>query len=429
MQAVIPFLITIAVILIIVMIVNANRVKIDFYTKGMDSQFKTGEIRVLWNLAKKCGLDNPIALYYSVPTLNKCISMVITQSRHNGTENTQAMQNFLGRLYRFRTRVVLEGENKKGIQTTKALDEGQKVQVILKGRGVFYSKVISNARELVLAMPRSKSEKYISSSEWEGRKVSVYLWRKGDASYVFDTVVAKCGTFMNQSAVFLLHTNSLVRTQKRQSVRCDCHIYAQMYVIRNSIVDYDKKETSPGYKCLIENISEDGAMIRIGGKGVEDVQIKLQFKIDDVFIMMYGVVRSVEFNEAINQSRLHFECIHIEKGMKNTILSYVYDVIPTEEKEVDEAILEVEKAAIESGDADEEKGLLRTGSIYDEAEDAELAALEAAKAAIEDSKSEESKVPDLEQRSDSFENQVTSLEEEEKSDEENKNVAEEKTES
>ena len=79
-------------------------------------------------------------------------------------------------------------------------------------------------------------------------------------------------------------------------------------------------------------------MIRIGGKGVPNVQIKLQFNIQSMLIIMFGVVRTVEYNEASNQSLLHFECIHLEPAMKNEVLSYVYNMLPEREKEVYEAL-------------------------------------------------------------------------------------------
>ena len=39
---------------------------------------------------------------------------------------------------------------------------------------------------------------------------------------------------------------------------------------------------------------------------------------------MFGVVRTVEYNEATNQSLLHFECIHLDPTMRNEVLSFVY---------------------------------------------------------------------------------------------------------
>ena len=53
---------------------------------------------------------------------------------------------------------------------------------------------------------------------------------------------------------------------------------------------------------------------------------------------MFGIVRTVEYNEDLNQSRLHFECIHIEPAMKNQILSYVYNIMSDSEKEIYDAL-------------------------------------------------------------------------------------------
>ena len=95
--------------------------------------------------------------------------------------------------------------------------------------------------------------------------------------------------------------------------------------------------------CLLEDISEDGALIRIGGKGVSNLHIKLQFTIGESFIVMSGFVRGVEYDEEKNQSKLHFECTYIDTPMKNAILSYVYNVIPDEEKEIIQAMELAEK--------------------------------------------------------------------------------------
>ena len=116
------------------------------------------------------------------------------------------------------------------------------------------------------------------------------------------------------------------------------NINAKLYIIKDEVVDYNVVETHDGYKCLIEDISEAGALVRIGGKGVQNVQIKLQFPIQSMLIIMFGVVRTVEFNEAENQSLLHFECVHIDTAMKNEVLKYVYDMLPQNEKEVYDAL-------------------------------------------------------------------------------------------
>src|SRR5574344_24225 len=340
-------------IAIFIRIVIGNKKKIDFYTQGLDSKFRTQELSLLWKLAKQCSLEDPKALFYSVPALNRCISLIISRSQKDGSEKTYKVQDFIAKLYKFRTKITLEEDSRKGLDSTRSLAKGQRLRIILKGKGVFLSEILNNGHELVITMPRQNDLIKIKGEDWVGRQVSVYLWRKGDASYVFDSLVFNAGLFTGEPCLYIQHTDKLLRAQKRQSVRCDCKIYAQMYMIKSEVVDYNIVENSLGYRCLLEDISEDGAMIRIGGKGKTDVQIKLQFNLNDTLIMMYGIIRAVEFNPTLKQSRLHFECVHIEPTMKNAILSYVYKVIPEEEKEINEAIEQTESDALETGETAE----------------------------------------------------------------------------
>lgn len=169
------------------------------------------------------------------------------------------------------------------------------------------------------------------------------MWRKSDARYVFDTEILGEGSFLGKAVLFLRQTDKMLRTQKRQSVRTKCRIYANLFIIKTKIINYNFIDTKPGYRCLIEDISESGALVRIGGKGVPNVQIKLQFQLERKLIIMFGIIRTVEYNKILNQSRLHFECIHIEPIMRNEILSYVYNILPEREKEIYDALLLTDK--------------------------------------------------------------------------------------
>ncbi|HAH62238.1 MAG TPA: hypothetical protein DCL73_09105 [Treponema sp.] len=70
---------------------------------------------------------------------------------------------------------------------------------------------------------------------------------------------------------------------------------------------------------------------------------------------MFGIVRTIEYNRTINQSRLHFECIHIEPQMKNEVLSFVYNIMPQEEKEIYDALSLTDEDQNESSDEDNKK--------------------------------------------------------------------------
>ena len=129
----------------------------------------------------------------------------------------------------------------------------------------------------------------------------------------------------------------------------------------------------PGYRCLIEDISENGALIKIGGRGMPNIRIRLQFKIDDTLIDMFGIVHNVEFDEEANQSKLHFECVHIDPEMRNIVLAYVYNILTESEKEIFDALslTESDGELHDMGEFDSEKLELQEFNSLDEPEELE----------------------------------------------------------
>ena len=336
----VTFLIIILVILAAMgAVYTAFKQRINFFITGLDSGFSFSEISLLWQAAELVSLEQPTSLFYSLPSLTKCMTQI---SNMTNTDNSQKNQLIMTKLFDYRTKIQNEADDKKGMTTTHSLDKGQTLRIILPGKGVFASEIVGNGNFLVINVPRQKNLIPFSGEEWVGRVISVYLWRKGDARYVFDTTVTQNGLFLGKSSLFLKHSANLVRTQKRKAVRVKCQIYGMLYIIKKDKVDITAIETQNGFRCLIEDISEAGALIRIGGKGVQNVKIKLQFNIHNKLILMVGVVRTVEYNEAENQSLLHFECTHIETSMKNEVLKFVYNMLPESEKEVLEALEQTE---------------------------------------------------------------------------------------
>lgn len=348
MYTVIIVIVALGAVIGISRILVLKKKEISFFTTGIDSGFKFKEILLLYKVASLAQLEEPAALYWSIPALNRSIAFVLTNARKKGTENTPYIQNFLTKLYRYRTKVELDPRNSKSLKTTKGLNPGQRIRVVLKGKGVYSSSVSSVGRELVITQPvNNNGEIIIPSKEWIGKIVSIYLNRPGDAGYVFDTMVHNALTFGGRSSLYLAHTETLLRTQKRKTVRCACNIFAQLYVYNNIKMGQTSVENEPGLKCLIEDISENGAMVRIGGIGRKNTQLKLQFPIGDRILVMFGIVRAVEYNSTMNQSRLHIEGIDITEESKNAILSYVYNVMPKDDRDREEAIIQAEADANE----------------------------------------------------------------------------------
>ena len=117
----------------------ATKDKVKFFAQGFDYGFHRKDISVLWKLAKECGIEEPMDLYVSENAVNKCIAMVIEKSKMAGNENSYPVQMFLDKLYRFKTRVVLDLDNKRGLESTKSLDNGQKLSIIFKN--IFFYRI------------------------------------------------------------------------------------------------------------------------------------------------------------------------------------------------------------------------------------------------------------------------------------------------
>lgn len=312
--------------------------KITFYISGLDAGFSFADIQTLWKAAALSGIEEPNTLFYSMNSLTRCMERISNSIMVASKDERPRYQALLAKLFDYRTKIQNESDSKKGLQTTLSLDKGQKLRIILPGRGVFTSEILNNGNQIVVTIPKKNDIIEVPAHEWINKNLSVYLWRKGDARYVFDTNVTQSGVFLGQPALFLNHSNNLVRTQKRKAVRAKCSIYGQLYIVKEKIADYHAVETHDGYKCLIEDISEAGALIRIGGRGLSHVQIKLQFNIQNMLIVMFGTIKHSEFNEEKNESLLHFECTHIESAMKNEVLGFVYNMLPEPEKEVMQAL-------------------------------------------------------------------------------------------
>ena len=331
----------ISILVIIFIFVAIFKRQINFYVTGLDSGFTFSDLSLLWQVSEICEIKNPMTLFYSLESLKKCMEHISAIA--NSDETDARMQLLLSKLFNYRTKLQNESDKKKTIESTKSLEVGQKLRIILPGKGVFTSEILANGKELILSVPKQNNLVTIPGEDWVNKVINIYLWRKADARYVFDSVVTSQGLYIGKSSITVKHSYNLVRTQKRKSVRAKCQIYGNLFIVKSNDVDYYTVETRNGYKCLIEDISESGALIRIGGKGVQNVKIKLQFTIHSRLIVMYGIVRTVEFNESDNQTLLHFECTHIETTMKNEILRYVYDILPQSQKEIIQALNETEE--------------------------------------------------------------------------------------
>jgi len=353
--------ITILVIIIVVMgaaglALNKSKKEnkkswIKFFAKGKDAGFSLTEIEMLRRLAVRNRLDDPSILFWSQHELDNCIRKLVRSTRLAGGGD-KATQDFLSKLYDYRQKIEMEKPRiKKGIQDTRQIEEGQSLRILLEGSGVFGSKILKNTSQYI-TIARPSSSKLPTSFSWNGTTISVYFWREDDAGYVFDTEVQDEVFSRGMASLKINHGKTLSRTQKRRSVRIKLHKPAFLYFLghdgpSNSI------EMEPGLKCFIENLSDTGCGVLIGGKAPSGMGIKVQFILNSIPICISGMIRSTDYNEEKNLSFLHVEADPMTVETRNHVLSEVFGMLPEEDdlpfRVLDEEA-DVEAAAEEMSD-------------------------------------------------------------------------------
>lgn len=323
---------------------------LQFYAKGKDSGFSFKEIELLRRLAVKSNMEDPSALFWSQNQIDVCIRSLIRNSRLAGTEQDPENQEFLSKLYDYRKKIELDKPRvKTGITGTRQIGELQTLRVLVTGAGVFQSRVIKNTSQYI-TIARPSGGNLPPSFAWAGQRLAVYFWRNDDAGYVFDSDVMDEVYSKGYPALQISHSDSLFRTQKRKSIRMKLRKSAFLYVLDEGSVP-DLVEVVPGLKCIINDISDSGCAVTIGGKASPGMRVKIQFALNKSPLIMCGTVRSVEFNEDANHSLLHIEADSLPFETRNAILTEVFgikeeeDALPfriTDEKPDDGALTSVE---------------------------------------------------------------------------------------
>jgi c-di-GMP-binding flagellar brake protein YcgR len=304
---------------------------IQFFAKGKDAGFSFKEIELLRRLAVKSALEDPSTLFWSQNQLDMCIRNMVRSVRLAGGTD-QATQDFLSKLYDYRKKIEMEKPRiKNGIADTRQIEEDQPLRILVGGQGVFQSKVIKNTAQYLI-VSRPNNPKLSTSFSWNGLKLSVYFWREDDAGYVFDTDVQD-EVFSRGTASLKISHGGLSRTQKRRSVRIKTHKVAFLYIL-DSDEPSDTIEMDPGLKCFVEDLSDSGCAVLIGGKAAVGLRIKVQFILNNVPICISGIIRSIEYREESDRSLLHVESDPMSIETRNHILGEVFGMLPEEDDEL-----------------------------------------------------------------------------------------------
>jgi c-di-GMP-binding flagellar brake protein YcgR len=297
---------------------------LEYYMKAREAGLSLKDARALKDAGALAKLRDPTNVLGSTGDLDKAMAVLASRQKAEGKDRTKEGTAFMERVYAFRKALEFQQPRYKlGIESSKMISQGQRVRVLVPGAGVFGSTVVDNhQRYLVLSYPAGGAlpPKWV----WQGKKVSLYFWRRDDAGYVFDSYVLDDLRIRNVPVLHIAHSEALLRTQKRKSVRARSRIPAYLYLLKRIEGAFEKAETKAGLRSLIQDISEDGVAVAIGGRARPGLSVKVQFALGDRGIVMSGKVKSVDYDAVKNRSVLHVEAIRPSPRTREAIRAFVY---------------------------------------------------------------------------------------------------------
>ncbi|MDR0442889.1 MAG: PilZ domain-containing protein [Treponema sp.] len=331
----IAFLFALAVTVILILALSHSRKEksgnwIQFFSKGKEAGFSLREMEQLRQLAINCNIQDPVMIFKSQKQIESCIRSLVRSIRMSGGDDDPWTQDFLSKLFDYCKKIEMEvSESHARINSSRQMDEGQPVRILVPGTGVYRSEVIKNAGN-TLTVSRPVNNKITTALQWHGLKISIYFWRADDAGYVFDTDVVDEVFSKGISSLKVEHCDSLFRTQKRKSMRIKLKKTAFLY-IAGSDERPGRLERAPGVNCMLEDISETGCAFSVKGQASSGLRLKVQFALDRIPICMLGTVRSVDFREETGLSLVHMEADPLPQRMRNHVLGEVFHMLPEDD--------------------------------------------------------------------------------------------------
>jgi hypothetical protein len=297
-----------------------------FYMKGRESGFVFHEINLLRRVSIETKLENPTALFWSIKQLDRALKGTIIKYRARSQEQDPEYNMLLSKLFELRKRVEFDQPKyKMGIKSSRKLMPKQGLRITLPGLGPFGSVVVENLSRY-MAVSHPQGPKLPDGFSWKNQKVGIYLWRAEDAGYFFQTKVMEDFIDRKYPILHIAHSDNLIRTQKRNSLRVETDMPAELFPLKSIDQASEVPEEARGLRCRLADVSEGGAAMLIGGKARVGLPVKVQFSIGDTMIVMSGVVKGITFDQKKNRSLLHMQASPPSVTMRNRILVYVYNL-------------------------------------------------------------------------------------------------------
>ena len=240
---------------------------LQFYMKGRESGFIFHEINLLRRVSVEAKLENPTALFWSIKQLDRAIKGIIIKYRARSQEQDPEYNLLLSKLFELRKRVEFDQPKYKlGIKSSrKLIAEAGAAHHAPRPRALRRPSS-SRTSPATWPFPIPRGPKLPDGFSWKNQKIGVYFWRAEDAGYFFQTKVLEDFIDRKYPILHIAHSDNLIRTQKRNSLRVETDMPAELFPLKSIDQANEMPEEARGLRCRLADLSEGGAAILIGGK-------------------------------------------------------------------------------------------------------------------------------------------------------------------
>jgi len=302
-----------------------------FINKSKEAGFTVKEAEILRRLAVHSGFDDASTIFSNMDRLDTCIRLLIQEAKATEKDDWKESQELLFKMYNHRQKLEINGITyRKGISNSLQIKNGQALKIFVAGTGTFRSHLVKNTNGY-MTVSRPTNSSNASVRQWRGQRVSVYFWMEDDAGYVFDTDVKDEVYSLGILSLKISHSFSLSRTQKRRSIRVKVNMPAFLYLVGEG-EPFHKVESSPGLKCMLDDLSDTGCAVTVGGKASSGLRVKIQFELNGAAVCMSGTVRSAVYRKDTDRSVLHMEADPLPADVRNKIMGRVFGTFDDEDE-------------------------------------------------------------------------------------------------
>ena len=174
-------------------------------------------------------LENPTALFWSIKQLDRSIKGTIIRYRARSQEQDPEYNLPAGKALRAAQEGgVRPAEVQAGHQEHPQALPKQHLRITLPGIGPFGSTIVEILSRY-MAISHPQGPKLPDGFSWKNQKIGVYFWRAEDAGYFFQTKVLEDFIDKKYPILHIAHSDNLIRAQKRNSVRVETDMPAELF--------------------------------------------------------------------------------------------------------------------------------------------------------------------------------------------------------